>query len=61
MNLLTLRVDVSSLILAIGILVPLTLGVVALTKGRRFRGNRFLGVFLVLFNLHFLFFTLAAP
>jgi AraC-like DNA-binding protein len=58
MHVLSLKISVSSIVQIAGLLVPLSLGIVALIRGRKFMSNRFLGVFLVLFGLHVSVFAL---
>lgn len=58
MHVLSLKISVSSIVQIAGLLIPLSLGIVALIRGRQFLSNRFLGIFLVLFSLHVSIFAL---
>jgi hypothetical protein len=49
---LSLQISISSTIQIVGLSIPLSLGNVTLSRGRRFVSSRFPGAFLVLFSLH---------
>jgi len=58
MHVLSAKISITSIVQIAGLLVFLSLGIVALLRGRKSLSIRFLGVFLVLFSVHVSIFTL---